>query len=401
MIAANIPWNKVQVPKYRAFLEKYCGRRIPDESTLRKCYLEVCYREAIDTIRAEIGSSYIWISVDETTDVLGRYVANLIIGKLSADAPSKSYLIASKVLERTNHSTIARFVNDGLKVLWPGGVQEEKVLVLYTDSAAYMLKAASALKVFYPHLLHSTCMAHALQRVAEEVRANFCEVNRLVSSTKKMFVKAPQRVQVYRDQLPDVPLPPEPVLTRWGTWIQAVHFYNEHFQKIKPVVDSFPSESAVSVGIAQKLFKDSKEACDIAYIDSNFGWLAESIKKLETVGRPLLESMEIIEDAKRLLQGVCGDVGEKVRNKLNAVLERNPGYDSLLAVCEILSGKTRTPPEDISPNYIPLLKYAPVTTCDVERSFSAYKNILSDRRQNFTSDHLEMYLVTHCTTTHS
>lgn len=36
MVAANIPWYKLQVPKYRAFLEKYCGRQIPNDSTLRK-----------------------------------------------------------------------------------------------------------------------------------------------------------------------------------------------------------------------------------------------------------------------------------------------------------------------------------------------------------------------------
>jgi hypothetical protein len=53
-------------------------------------------------------------SVDETTDALGRYVANCLVGKLSEDEPGKSYLLASKQLERTNHETIARFVNQSL-----------------------------------------------------------------------------------------------------------------------------------------------------------------------------------------------------------------------------------------------------------------------------------------------
>jgi hypothetical protein len=128
------------------------------------------------------------------------------------------------VLEHTNHSTVARFVNDGLKVLWPKSLQEEMVLVLYSDAAAYMPKAATALKVFYQNLIHFTCMAHGLQRVAEEVRSNFPDVNKLISSTKKFFVKALQRVQCYRNELPDVALPPEPVLTRWGTWKQTVNF---------------------------------------------------------------------------------------------------------------------------------------------------------------------------------
>jgi hypothetical protein len=79
--------------------------------------------------------------------VLGRFVANLIVGKLYPEVPSKSFLIFVKVLEHTNHSRVARFVKYGLKVLWPQSLQEEKVLVLYLDAAAYMLKAATALKL--------------------------------------------------------------------------------------------------------------------------------------------------------------------------------------------------------------------------------------------------------------
>jgi uncharacterized cupredoxin-like copper-binding protein len=37
-----------------------------------------------------------------------------LVGKLSEDEPGKSYLLASKQLERTNHETIARFVNQSL-----------------------------------------------------------------------------------------------------------------------------------------------------------------------------------------------------------------------------------------------------------------------------------------------
>jgi hypothetical protein len=42
------------------------------------------------------------------------------------------------------------------------------------------------------------------------------------------------------------------------------------------------------------------------------------------------------------------------------------------------------------------LKYAPITTVDVERSFSAYKNILSDRRHNFTMANIEQHLIISC-----
>lgn len=34
-----------------------------------------------------------------------------------------------------------------------------------------------------------------------------------------------------------------------------------------------------------------------------------------------------------------------------------------------------------------------VTSVDVERSFSTYKNILNDRKHNLTTEHLEEYLI--------
>jgi len=33
-----------------------------------------------------------------------------------------------------------------------------------------------------------------------------------------------------------MPLPPEPVITRWGTWLNAAMFYADHFETFKNVV---------------------------------------------------------------------------------------------------------------------------------------------------------------------
>jgi hypothetical protein len=61
-----------------------------------------------------------------------RFIANFVAGKLDIEVPSNPHLICSKVLHHKNHSTLARFVKDGLKMLWPTGVHEENVLILYS-----------------------------------------------------------------------------------------------------------------------------------------------------------------------------------------------------------------------------------------------------------------------------
>jgi hypothetical protein len=138
-----------------------------------------------------MGGAFIWVVVNKTTDSVGCFIMSLVAGKLDIEVPSNPHLVFSKVLRHTYHSTVARFANDGLKVLWLTRVHEEKVLILYSDAVAYMLKAATALKVFYPNLIHFTCLAHGLQRVAEEVRAKFPQANKLISMAKNVFLKAP------------------------------------------------------------------------------------------------------------------------------------------------------------------------------------------------------------------
>ena len=70
-------------------------------------------------------------------------------------------------------------------------LQHEKVLLFVTDGAIYMKKAGTALKVIFPKTIHVTCAAHALHRIAEECRQLFPDVDKLVASGKKIFLKSP------------------------------------------------------------------------------------------------------------------------------------------------------------------------------------------------------------------
>nr|CAD7433818.1 unnamed protein product [Timema monikensis] len=48
-------------------------------------------------------------------DRCGRYIANIVVGKFDSTGPSSPHLIASRVLEVANSSTIARVVRDSLR----------------------------------------------------------------------------------------------------------------------------------------------------------------------------------------------------------------------------------------------------------------------------------------------
>ena len=234
-MAANIPFNKLEHKDIRALFKDYCGKDLPHESTLRKNYVTLEYDKVLQRIREEIGSHPIWLSVDETTDTCGRYMANVIVGKLSPTEPGKGRLILCKELDAANHATIVRTVQEAIRLLWPvsSDVDESRVLAFLTDAAPYMLKAGKHLQVLYPKMIHVTCLAHALHRVAEAQRDQSPGVNSLISYVKRIFVKAPSRVRAFKQENPHIPLPPEPILTRWGTWISAAMYYADHLQTVK------------------------------------------------------------------------------------------------------------------------------------------------------------------------
>lgn len=135
LVGSNIPLKKLCNPNLRTFLEKYCKRSIPDESALRKKYVNEIYLETMSEIRQHIGNNYIYFVVDETTDKCGRYIANLMVGVLHENCLSKSFLISTKELERTNNATVSRFIQEGLSNLYlPEAIPSDKVVLMLSDA---------------------------------------------------------------------------------------------------------------------------------------------------------------------------------------------------------------------------------------------------------------------------
>lgn len=193
------------------------------------------------------------ISIDEATDSEGRHIAAIVVRSLE-DETKRPYLMDAVPLEATNSKTITEAVDDCLRAMGPE-CNRHDVLMLVTDAASYMRKAGyilyflnskfrlpvfinvisclgRMLKDLYPNMLHITCLAHALHNVCEAIRHEFDNVNDLIAKTKQVFSKCPSRINLFRQIAPGIPLPPSPVITRWGTWIEAVHYYCQYLDNI-------------------------------------------------------------------------------------------------------------------------------------------------------------------------
>jgi hypothetical protein len=186
-----------------------------------------------------------------SSDVDGRFVTNVVVGTLKHEQPGEIFLLACEVLERVNSSSIAVVFDNAMNLLLSDKVERENVLLFVSDAAPFMIKSAKALQLLYPKMLHVTCLAHALHRVAEEVRGSCPEVDILIANGKKIFIKSPLRVQKFKEESSILPLPPQPILTSWGTWLDAANYYCTNYSQIEKIFNKFDRKDLSSIKSVQ------------------------------------------------------------------------------------------------------------------------------------------------------
>ena len=122
------------------------------------------------------------------------------------------------------------------------------------------------------------------------------------------------------------------------------------------------------------------------------------LKELESDKLSLVESLSILKDIEERMATIKGPRPTKIVNKFNEVFKKNIGLAVMKKISSMLQGGQENVEIDhntLSGKEMLSLQNAPLTTCGVERNFSTYKNILSDKRTNFTMVNLNMYIVCH------
>ena len=95
------------------------------------------------------------------------------------------------------------------------------------------------------------------------------------------------------------------------------------------------------------------------------------------------------------LETVSGKQGLLVRAKSKRVFSKNYDFDKLKNISKILQGDSSVVVK-LYPSVLLCFKFAPITSLDVERSFSQLKNVLSDWRSTMNPENLKNHLVVMC-----
>ena len=168
-------------------------------------------------------------------------------------------------------------------------IKRENYFSLFlTDAARYMSLAGKTLKELYPSSMHVTYVAHLLHNCAMRVRAHFKNIDEIIATIKAATIKNKDRKKDFHDA--GLPSPPDPVITRWPTWLRAALYYSENLRAVRTIVNNWTS--------AGLLVSRAKDAI-------NVGDLVPDLVKINQY-RTLAANVEFLEGSACMITEACG-----------------------------------------------------------------------------------------------
>ena len=110
-------------------------------------------------------------------------------------------------------------------------------------------------------------------------------------------------METYKEITGNLALPPSPVVTRWGTWLEAVKFYATNLDAFTKVISEFDETESKAISECNELLSNYQLCIDVPLVTDNFGIIFTTIEKLESRGLTLSKTMQLVEDVKEKLDG--------------------------------------------------------------------------------------------------
>ena len=79
------------------------------------------------------------------------------------------------------------------------------------------------------------CVAHLLHNCAMKIKPHFEDVDQLNAKVKAVTIKNKTR----QTKFSAIGYPPQPVTTRWGSWLNAALYYAKKLPEVKAIKESF------------------------------------------------------------------------------------------------------------------------------------------------------------------
>ena len=124
------------------------------------------------------------------------------------------------------------------------------------------------------------------------VCAHFKNIDEVIAMIKAEVIKNKDRKKDFHD--PGLPSPPDPVITRWATWLRAALYYNENLPAVRTIVNNRTS-AALLVSRAKDSINVENLVQNLVKINQ-YRTLAANVEFLEGSVCSLTEAYELLKN---------------------------------------------------------------------------------------------------------
>ena len=132
---------------------------------------------------------------------------------------------------------------------------------------------------------------------------------------------------------------------------------------------------------------------ELLLIGTYMEFILKYIIHLQQQDLSLNNSIKYLKEIKVKLTEIPGEFGAVILNSFNEKLNKNTGLKELIKIENILRGGNEEMSISYTQDELRKLRFAPITSNDVERSFFLYKDLLTDKRRSLKEETLEYLLV--------
>lgn len=379
MVKCDIPLYKLTNTIFRNYWEDAFKKEMPSRAA---CLREVenIYKDVMNRIRQAIGNSDIYMILDETTDAKESKVVNVLVGVIDGKE-HKSMLCNQEIVQTANAIEIGKVFLRTLNYLFPGQEFYDRVKFVITDAAPYMICCFKNQKAaLFKNLVHITCIVHMLHRVAEDVKQNCGTLDKFIGKIKAVLLKSRSRQNRFKEET-GLLLPPKAIITRWGSWLTVSLYYLDNWEIVFKFLEKL---------IAEKIDKSVhlEQIASILNSTSKYKLLKDQMLSIETFRNipDIIASLEnpklTVTEQLAKLDAAESEISSSLtaRNKYIKLVNKNIG---LRVMREMQSDLVK----------VLQYKFVPLTSVDVERSFSQYKAFLRPNRHSFIEENIKFHTI--------
>ncbi len=132
------------------------------------------------------------------------------------DNPNKLCCLKTAIVSNCDPETIKGIIIDSINEYQ---IQDEYFVLLISDAASYMHKAARFLKETFLNMFF-TCKVHFIHKCAMKLKQKYVHVDKLIASIKCITVKNSTNSDLFAEigEIQHV------IVTRWSSWLEAPLF---------------------------------------------------------------------------------------------------------------------------------------------------------------------------------